>query len=539
MAIDYTNGGGTGLFDILGKLFYGLKVKNIARGTTVADAVLDAINQYKLKTDADLDLDRDIQGLANAEQVDRENDSLANSYRNAAIALLRGVVRVDSANSRLGLQESLEYLIEQMIADEYYVDDSTASVSISPDGDNSTSDLNIYGTDVGPDGLEIDTVLAETIMALCTTGGDSPVVQLTGERAARSRLAEDWPAGSGVRFTMTPQQLTDGLLQNAGFEDAAIDDTPDNWLVEVGTPGTTVTLTDPTVQTVIISGTPTSGSYYLKVTNPFTSIVHATETLAYNATSADVQAALRAIPGFELTEVAESGTTPNLTHTVTFTGFAGIVTQMASTESFDTGSIAHAVTTTGELGSNAGRSLVLKAHASELTALYQPVTLEPEVVYSISAWMGPTAAAASVNLLLLDGIGGAAIVDNQGASQGLGMAPAGAESRQHFQGFVRVAKNTPMPIYVKLVKASAHNAGDLVLDEIILAPAVQAYPGGPYLAVHTGRIGPASGDKWEIAVGNNYGGEFQKFFDSVFNMSSFGLLLPTSGSTQIPDSLIA
>jgi len=74
------------------------------------------------------------------------------------------------------------------------------------------------------------------------------------------------------------------------------------------------------VQTAAMSGTPTGGTYTLT----FTGTRYATQTitLAYNASSAAVQTAIRALTGegFSQTTVTEAGSTPNFTHTITFKG---------------------------------------------------------------------------------------------------------------------------------------------------------------------------------------------------------------------------
>jgi len=103
------------------------------------------------------------------------------------------------------------------------------------------------------------------------------------------------------------------------------------------------------IQTVAITGSPTGGTYTLTWQG------NTTAALAYNANSAAVQAALRLLPGLELVTVAESGTTPNYTHTVTMRGAGGPLTagspaQMTSTNSLTGGSsptITHGTTTPG------------------------------------------------------------------------------------------------------------------------------------------------------------------------------------------------
>jgi hypothetical protein len=47
-----------------------------------------------------------------------------------------------------------------------------------------------------------------------------------------------------------------------------------------------------------------------------------------------------------------------------------------------------------------------------------------------------------------------------------------------------------------------------------------------------------TGDSWEMTVVNNRAGDFQTWFDRVFQMAEKGFLLPSSGVTLLNDSLI-
>lgn len=111
---------------------------------------------------------------------------------------------------------------------------------------------------------------------------------------------------------------------------------------------TTQVTTSVEVQTIIISGTPTSGTYTITFDGKTSAAI------AYNAGQAAVQAALRAIPGLEAVTVVTTGSAPNYTHTVTMTGAGGALgtnspPQMTSTDgtSGGTHAIAHATTSAG------------------------------------------------------------------------------------------------------------------------------------------------------------------------------------------------
>jgi hypothetical protein len=73
--------------------------------------------------------------------------------------------------------------------------------------------------------------------------------------------------------------------------------------------------------TVVVGGTPTSGTYTITVTDPVNG-ARTTSSLAHNASGAAVQAALRLLSGvgMNLTTVAQTGSTPNFTNTIQFKG---------------------------------------------------------------------------------------------------------------------------------------------------------------------------------------------------------------------------
>jgi hypothetical protein len=89
--------------------------------------------------------------------------------------------------------------------------------------------------------------------------------------------------------------------------------------------GTGYATTAPTneVQDLQISGSPTGGTYTISWTGPYGG-TQTTAPLAYNATSAQVQAALRLLKGMECVVVAtQAGSPPDVTHRITLYGLPG------------------------------------------------------------------------------------------------------------------------------------------------------------------------------------------------------------------------
>lgn len=102
-------------------------------------------------------------------------------------------------------------------------------------------------------------------------------------------------------------------------------------------------------QTIVMSGTPTGGTYTVTFDGKTTAAI------AYNASAATLQAALRLIAGMEAVTVSSSGSVPNFTHTVVMTGVGGSLgaaspPQMTSSAASLTGGapvLTHATTVAG------------------------------------------------------------------------------------------------------------------------------------------------------------------------------------------------
>lgn len=95
------------------------------------------------------------------------------------------------------------------------------------------------------------------------------------------------------------------------------------------------------VQTVTITGTPTGGTFTLTYSG------QTTAPIAFNATAAQVEAALEALPNLDTDEVAVTGGPgPGTPWTVTFAANLGNVTQMTANGSGLTGGVTPAVAVT-------------------------------------------------------------------------------------------------------------------------------------------------------------------------------------------------
>ena len=88
------------------------------------------------------------------------------------------------------------------------------------------------------------------------------------EAPVTNRLAADWPEGSGISRTLTAVSAASSLLANGDFDDEDdLANAPDDWIASVATIGTTLKMTDYEVQEIVVSGTPTSGTWRIHWTN--------------------------------------------------------------------------------------------------------------------------------------------------------------------------------------------------------------------------------------------------------------------------------
>ena len=568
MAINlYATPAGDGLFNIQGKAFKALNALNTARLTTIPAAVEAYLTQYELWAESDdLDFVQAMEGLPTATAAwQSTGNSLCSSVGRTVERMLIEAVQADDDRPVKSLIDSLEYVIAQMEADGDYVDPSAVTFTLTAAAGN-VGDVVIAYTAKRGDGLVQANAYGEDVLVDVTSGGASPTVRFRGEIAESNRYSQAWPAGSGSSVSVSATVGSASLLVNGDFEDETIANSPDEWIVGVGTPGTTLIGTDTCVQTVTISGTPTGGSYLLEWTDK-QGVTRATDTLAYNATAATVQAALREIPGLEEVTVTAAGTSPNYTHTVTFAGDGvhGSVSQLTSVSHLTGGtpSIAHATTTVGNAGAYRGKALEIVGDGAQLTTLYHALTLSAETVYfcHLRAIRGPvrdgsssSSAGAVTGTLVVDvvqEIGGDALTDPAGNAQTLTIPLDGLSDVEHESKWFsfRLALSVTYPVYLRVRLTEAISAGDSIfLDDIAVVAGTRLYAGGPYVATFAGRVPPVGhsngkadgADSWTLAVANDRGGAVQEWYNRVFDMASKDLLLPTTGDgTNIPDSVLA
>lgn len=540
MALEYYDGSNNdGLFNVLGKLLKIIKSLNTARGTTLPAVVDAAVDSYKLDTDAPLDVAASVSAVATALTAWQ---GTGNEFANRVAAAIQTYI-TEAVAADIGIaQKSLANALTALIADmdgNYYLDPSSVSIAITPN--TSATDWSIVGSIIHGDGKNNTLILPETI-TITPTNDTPPKLRVTSPDA-ESVLSPDWPGGSGLALDLESHQTSGSLIDNSGFE--TIDESfPTGWVAKAGAVGTAWTVTNVEVQTVAIGGTPTGGFYWLRVTCP-DGIERVTDRLAYNASASTVQTALRKLSGLEQVTVSATGTTPNFTHSVTFNGIAGNVATMSSVSALTGGSptITHGTTTAGSTNAFAGRGVVLTGDGSTNSELIvQLPTLEVDTVYCLH-WrhMISSGATGTVRWAILDGFAGSVVNDSEGAANSLSV-DISTLSTSFAVGklFVRVPASLKQPAFLSIKATTAvANTKLYCLDEVCLVKAKQLYKGGPYLAAFRGVVPPVPTETWSVVCANDRAGEVHEYLDRVLNLRGSNLVLPTSGGTNIPDSIMS
>lgn len=324
MALDLYDGSDE-FFDIFGKLAYA--AKSIDDGGDNARTRLLAVVTAFEAAPNDLAVNAII---ADANRASTGYESASGS----AMGLIRTICRNylvqlvsnDTDAPGVTLSDALDELIEQMGEQAVTVQRNSTSYSQSFTGDG--NGVLVVSLKRG-DGLTNELAFTEAI-TLIATDDAGRTMRATGT-ASVDVLSPRWPQGSGASTTLTVSTASTSRIQYGDFEEASTSDEhiPKGWILTTGQPGVTIGLTSNEEQTIAIAGTPTGGYYLLSYTDA-SGKVQTTDQIAYNAAASTVQSALRKLAGLSKVTVTATGTTPNFTHTVTFTGVGGNVALLAA-----------------------------------------------------------------------------------------------------------------------------------------------------------------------------------------------------------------
>lgn len=544
----YDAGNGDGLFDVLGAIFKAQAQVVTSRGDIITD--VNAIQTPVAAWGSDAEIES-LSGRVGDSSIAAKSNALGtlSTLQQIARDVLVKFVNDDATLDNPDLPDALTELIDQMVANSESVDASTVAATVAADAGNTGDGVIVVSTKRG-DGRTQENLLAETITVRPQSNGTAVSLLFTGD-PSEDDFSHDWPAGSGVSAGVVATDAASSLLANGDMEDEDdTDNAPDDWIISVGTIGTTIKMTNVEVQTLTVTGSPTAGHYIWQISHG--GVTKATTPLAYNASASALQAAIRALPGFSQVTVAATGTSPNLTHTITFSGVGGNINQHTIINNSTGGTYTPGTTTAGSGSVYAGgKALELDSNGSELTTFNQRIlNLQPETAYAVSLWAlaDVVPAAGVITIDLVDGIGGTVIQDSQGTNNTFTFDAADlTTSFQHLSDLVsgetvfRLPAVVPDLVYFRFRISTAVSSGTSVfVDELAMDEMTELYPGGPLAKPFSGATEFKTEDEFTLTTTNDRAGAVQEWMQRNFDMRNLGFLLPsdTGGAETIPDSVL-
>jgi len=553
MTINFYDGS-AGLFDVLGKVFHAMQVIADASGTTVRDEIQDIVTQHENVAD-DLDLNAIIAGVSSiADDHDSSAGTSMASLQQVARDYLVEVVHDDNPLSSKTYTTALSELRTQMLANSESFDASAVTATVATVGSMAGNGV-LVATVTRGDGLLQQTAYAETCTVELTIDG-SVGFTVTGEATTVSELDLSWPAGSGVTNTLTAIAPAGSLITAGNFDTLSSLDSnvPAGWIASVAQPGTTVKMTTPEQQTVAITGDP-SGGYSLLHYVDAAGKTQTTEQIAYNATAATVQSRLRVLAGLASVTVTETGTSPNVTHTVTFLGTGGDVAMLTSSNHLTGGvspTLTHAESVAGTPQVYAGSyALLFDSDGSELTQLDHAVAVDSETAYALNVFLTVAATAVSgvLQFSLVDGISGTVINDSQGNANTISVnvsdlttAWQSLDAAQAAEPIFRLPAVVPDLVYLRMRISTAPPSGTKIyFDHLAMVAMAELYNGGPLAAIFTGSDAYRVGDEYSLTVTNDRAGLLHEWLARTFDLAGNQMLLPvdSTGGETIPDSVVS
>lgn len=177
--------------------------------------------------------------------------------------------------------------------------------------------------------------------------------------------------------------------------------------------------------------------------------------------------------------------------------------------------------------------------------------LQPNRTYVLSFWAkfvtSPAAGVIKFELVGGSTYGGATITnDSQSVANSTAFTVSSGFTNTWapYSVVFRTPRVLPAVLAIRIVTTTLISAGtNVFIDNMALAPVSQLYPGGPGAAIFSGVTPFINGDGWYATMTNNrdsatFMGTFSAMFDRFFGMRALGLILPYTGTTNIPDTLI-
>ncbi len=519
------NAGRTGLFDILGRLWYLAdqdKTAYATRAAVTAEIAAALAANVTLPSGAEQAAFR-----YQAESLLAAESGLTRIALQLTRELVRKAAAADTGRP-LSEVESAKLVVAQMTAAGYYVTAPTVNVATAAAGGN-VGDAQLLAAALAPDGRPGPLWIAET--------GE---VAYTSAAAAKSKASlpldsAAWPGGTGYQSEgVYLVDLDYNLLANGplAVESGRIT----GWIAR----GAQWSEILPPQDTITFSATPTGGSFRLSFLTRG-GVTRYTGDIPHNAVANDVAAAVAALDA-ETATVRVSALSP---------GGPGFVLDWPrgrydlptfGIESDLTGAAASITRTrTGTTGGYAGTAIRFNGDGVELTGLYQRFRAAGDgTAVLVARIFHNGATGGTLQIGLVDGATSAAtpVLRASGDANAASFTLSALAADQFHVLTCPLAWKEAIDGYVTLRLTSPLTNGKVL---VLNRPQLVAFSGQtltrPGLLLLANRFGPESGDAWTWTTTNNYAGKVGGFWLRAFGEPTAAL--PRSGATLIGDDILA
>jgi hypothetical protein len=520
-----TNGQRTGLFDILGRLWYCAAQERtqyqqnvttlnnligaIEAGIVIPRGTLQAELRYQLET-----LRQPVTGLTPT--ILRFTRDIV---RRAVAAELGG---------EMSEAEAAAEVIRQMRSAGYYVTPSTISVQTASNGGN-VGDAALVAPPIMPDGYpgplwvpESGSVAWSGLAALAQSADAVPLSSVA------------WPGGSGYRWEAIPTVPLDaGTLQNPGLTVA--DGIVSGWIAR----GNRWEALLPPRDEIVFSASPTGGTFRLAFTNRF-GLRRVTRDIPYNATSTTVAGELAALDTETATaSVSPRSAGPGFTVDWPYGRYDLPALEIESALQGATATVQRV--RAGTAGGYAGTGIRFTGDASELTGLYQRFTAQGRgLALFVCRIFHDGATSGTLQLALVNGATSTAVPINRpnGDANALSVALSSLAANTFHTLICPIAWDGNIDGYLAIRLTTALTANKKVaINRPQLVQVTAQTITRPGIFLLTNRFGAAATDRWTWTISNNFAGSVLTWWMRAFNDAT--LALPRTGSTLIPNSIIA
>ncbi len=232
--------GAGGLFDRIGALYrFVVEVRAEAGGAGAAGRWKYELNDVYVKVENASNVIQEAIDAVPSGMIGAQSGAvqLCESLKAAAQTIL--IEQMDESDQlpEKTVEEALRVLVEQMITASEDVAANTVSATVTDSA--SDGDGTIICSVLDGRGRTLENVLAEDV--LCQRDETAQQFLCRGEAAADSKLAVNWPLGSGCNVTIDVTDAGDEtIVLNGDFEAFTVANTPDDWSIITGAAGTQI-----------------------------------------------------------------------------------------------------------------------------------------------------------------------------------------------------------------------------------------------------------------------------------------------------------